>query len=133
LLFSQTEVSATSLKQTKLKKGHAMDERRGTPRYEVVLKVRYESEQEFQDAVIHNLSSGGVYLSTPNPFPIGSEFLLNIELPDTDEWISGKCKVVWINEIDTEQYPRGMGVAFLETPPQYNALLKRTISHSDKR
>lgn len=109
-----------------------MDERRGTPRYEVVLKVRYESEQEFQDAVIHNLSSGGVYLATPNPFEIGSEFQLDIELPQTVEWISGRCKVVWINEIDTEQYPRGMGVAFLETPPKYKELLDRTMSNSEK-
>jgi uncharacterized protein (TIGR02266 family) len=107
-----------------------MDERRGTPRYEVVLKVRYESEKDFQDAVIHNLSSGGVYLATPNPFEIGSEFQLDIELPDTKEWLRGRCKVVWVNEFDTRQYPRGMGVAFLETPPQYQALLNRTIAGS---
>ena len=103
-----------------------MDERRGTPRYEVVLKVRYETEQEFRDALIHNLSSGGVYLATQNPFAIGSEFKLDIELPETEEWISAMCTVVWVNEIDTQQFPRGMGVAFLETPPKYTQLLERS-------
>ena len=109
-----------------------MDERRGTPRYEVVLRVRYESAKAFQDAVIHNLSTGGVYLATPNPFEIGTEFQLDIELPDSEEWLRGRCKVVWVNEFDTDQYPRGMGVAFLETPPKYQELLDRTIAATEK-
>jgi uncharacterized protein (TIGR02266 family) len=105
-----------------------MKERRGTARYEVVLKVRYEDEKDFQSAVIHNLSSGGVYLATPDPFAVGSEFELEVEL-ETGEWIRGRCKVVWVNEIDTESYPKGMGVAFLETPPQYKELLERSMTH----
>lgn len=102
-----------------------MDERRETARYEVVLKVRYETDKAFQDAAIHNLSSGGLYLATQTPFRVGSEFELEIELPERGEWIRGRCKVVWVNEIDTEQYPKGMGVAFLQRPAGYAELLEK--------
>jgi len=102
-----------------------MAERRETPRYQVVLKVRYETEQALRDAAIHNLSSGGLYLTTTNPLGVGYEFELEIELPGQDEWIVGKCKVVWVNEIDTTDYPKGMGVAFLEMPPKYRELVER--------
>ena len=100
-----------------------MTERRVDQRFEIVLKVRYETDKEFQDAVIHNLSSGGVYLATQTPFEVGSEFQIEIELPERNEWVRGLCKVVWVNEIDTAQYPKGMGVAFLETPSGYRELV----------
>jgi uncharacterized protein (TIGR02266 family) len=99
-----------------------MKERREAPRYQVVLKVRYETEAALRNAAIHNLSSGGLYLTTPDPLSVGYEFDLEIELPE-EEWIVGKCKVVWVNEIDTKDYPKGMGVAFLEMPPKYKALI----------
>jgi uncharacterized protein (TIGR02266 family) len=102
-----------------------MEERRETPRYQVVLKVRYETEEALRNAVIHNLSSGGLYLTTPHPLSVGYEFELEIELPQQEEWITGKCKVVWVNEIDTKDYPKGMGVAFLEMPPKYRELIDR--------
>jgi uncharacterized protein (TIGR02266 family) len=105
-----------------------MKERRETPRYQVVLKIRYETGQALRDAAIHNLSSGGLYLTTPNPLGVGYEFELEIELPNADEWIVGKCKVVWVNEIDTKDYPKGMGVAFLEMPPKFRELVE---SYSD--
>jgi uncharacterized protein (TIGR02266 family) len=102
-----------------------MKERRETPRYEVVLKVRYETEEAFQDAVIHNLSPGGLYLTTQAPFDVGYEFQIEIELPEKDEWIKGTCRVVWVNEIDTESYPKGMGVTFLEMPSKFKELLEK--------
>ena len=104
-----------------------MTERRVAPRYEVVLKVRYETDKAFQEAVIHNLSSGGLYLATQTPFDVGSEFQIEIELPERNGWIKGRCKVVWVNEIETDQYPKGMGVAFLETPSGYNDLVKECM------
>jgi uncharacterized protein (TIGR02266 family) len=81
-----------------------MTEQRVAQRFQVVLKVRYETNEAFQEAVIHNLSSGGVYLATQMPFDVGSEFQIEIELPERNEWVRGLCKVVWVNEIDTEQY-----------------------------
>ena len=101
-----------------------MKEHRVAPRYEVVLKIRYETDKEFQGAVIKNLSAGGLYLATEAPFDVGHEFQIEIELPESDDQIKGSCKVVWVNEITTKQYPKGMGVAFLEKPPRYKQLVE---------
>jgi uncharacterized protein (TIGR02266 family) len=107
-----------------------MTEQRVAQRFQVVLKVRYETNEAFQETVIHNLSSGGVYLATQTPFDVGSEFQIEIELPERNEWVRGLCKVVWVNEIDTEQYPKGMGVAFLETPSGYKELVEECVEGS---
>ena len=106
-----------------------MTERRVAPRYEVVLKVRYETDKAFQEAVIHNLSSGGLYLATQTPFDVGAEFHIEIELPEHNGWIKGLCKVVWVNEIETAEYPKGMGIAFLETPSGYKELVKECVQN----
>ncbi len=105
-----------------------MKEQREAPRYEVVLKVRYETDEAFQNAVIHNLSSGGVYLATATPFDVGGTFQMEIELPERNKWIKASCRVVWVNEIDTAQFPKGMGVMFLETPPGYEDLVKESVA-----
>jgi hypothetical protein len=40
-----------------------MDDRRRSPRLDVVLKVRFERKEDFKDALIHNISQTGVYLA----------------------------------------------------------------------
>ncbi len=102
-----------------------MKERRESPRYEMVLRIRYETQEAFQDAVIHNLSTGGLYLATQTPFNVGHEFQIEVGLPGKDEWIKGTCTVVWVNEIDTLSYPKGMGVMFLEMPPKYKEYVQK--------
>jgi uncharacterized protein (TIGR02266 family) len=106
------------------RKDKPMTERRRNPRYEVVLKIRYETDEAFGDTVIQSLSSGGLYLSTQTPFNVGSEFAIIIDLPQKEEWIKGTCEVVWVNEIDTETYPKGMGVRFTRMAPEYTSRLE---------
>jgi uncharacterized protein (TIGR02266 family) len=105
-----------------------MTERRRSPRYEVVLKLRYETEEAFGDTVIRSLSSGGLYLSTQTPFNVGSEFAVVVDLPQKEEWIKGTCEVVWVNEIDTENYPKGMGVRFIQMAPEYRSRLEAYLA-----
>ena len=114
-----------------------MKERRRSPRYEVVLKVRFETKKAFQDAIVHSLSSDGLYLVTDDPFDVGRRFRIEIDLPKKKQWIKGTCEVVWVNLIETEAYPKwiyeaeilrdvapqqlnkGMGVKFVQLPPKY--------------
>jgi Tfp pilus assembly protein PilZ len=114
-----------------------MKERRRSPRYEVVLKVRFETKKAFQDAIVHSLSSDGLYLVTEDPFDVGRKFRIEIDLPRMKEWIKGTCEVVWVNLIETKAYPKwiyeaqilkdvapqqlnkGMGVKFVQLSPKY--------------
>jgi Tfp pilus assembly protein PilZ len=114
-----------------------MKERRRSPRYEVVLRVRFETKKAFQDAIVHSLSSDGLYLVTEDPFDVGRKFRIEIDLPRKKEWIKGTCEVVWVNLIETKAYPKwiyeaqilkdvapqqlnkGMGVKFVQLSPKY--------------
>jgi Tfp pilus assembly protein PilZ len=114
-----------------------MKERRRSPRYEVVLRVRFETKKAFQDAIVHSLSSDGLYLVTEDPFDVGRKFRIEIDLPRMKEWIKGTCEVVWVNLIETKAYPKwiyeaqilkdvapqqlnkGMGVKFVQLSPKY--------------
>jgi len=91
-----------------------MEDRRQSPRLDVILKVRFERKEDFQEALIHNISQVGVYLATDRPFDVGYHFLIEIDLPNDKGQIKGKCEVVWVNQVEAKDYPKGMGVQFIE-------------------
>ncbi|HVO84639.1 MAG TPA: PilZ domain-containing protein [Syntrophobacteria bacterium] len=99
-------------------------ERRKSPRMDVILKVRYRSKEDFQEALIRSISGVGVFLATKAPFDVGYQFLLEIHLPRKKGVIRGKCQVVWVNQIEAEDYPKGMGVKFLDLAASDRARLE---------
>jgi len=106
-----------------------MDERRKCPRFEVVLKARFETDLQFQEALVRSLCSGGLFLSTESPFDVGFQFLLEVDLPEKNRAIEGKCEVVWVNQVRAENYPTGMGVRFVEMSPEDEKLLAEHLLH----
>lgn len=104
-----------------------MQDRRSSPRLDVVLKVRFETKEDFQEALIHNISQMGVYLATDRPFEVGYQFLIEIDLPNDKGQIKGKCEVVWVNEVEAKDYPKGMGVQFEELTSRDRELLEEYL------
>jgi uncharacterized protein (TIGR02266 family) len=98
----------------------------------VVLKVRFETKEDFQEALIHNISQMGVYLATDAPFDAGYKFLIEIDLPGNKGQIKGKCEVVWVNEVEAEDYPKGMGVQFTDLSPEDRKLLQDYLKELEK-
>jgi len=73
---------------------------------------------EFEDASLslaEDLTSGGVFIRTPNPLELGEQFLLKLHLREGREPIKVSCKVIWTNKYGKESkyLRRGMGVKFL--------------------
>ena len=104
-----------------------MQERRESPRLDVVLRVRFERKEDLQEALIHNISQMGVYLATDRPFDVGYQFLIEIDLPNDKGQISGKCEVVWVNQVEATDYPKGMGVQFVELGSRDRELLEEYL------
>ncbi|MBW1982807.1 MAG: TIGR02266 family protein [Deltaproteobacteria bacterium] len=102
------------------------DHRKG-PRLDVVLKAQYETEEAFREALIANLGPGGLYLVTDAPFEVGSEFSVEISLPQKRGVIKGRCQVVWVNQVEAENYPKGMGVKFTELPEKHARILQQYL------
>lgn len=100
-----------------------MQDRRSSPRLDVVLKVRFERKEDFQEALIHNINQMGVYLATDRPFDVGYQFLIEIDLPNDKGQIKGSCEVVWVNEVEAKDYPKGMGVQFVELTAKHQEIL----------
>ena len=104
-----------------------MDDRRRSPRLDVVLKVRFETKEDFQEALIHNISQKGVYLATDTPFDVAYQFLIEISLPNNKGELKGTCEVIWVNQIEAKDYPKGMGVRFVELTPQDQQILEEYL------
>ena len=104
-----------------------MDDGRRSPRLDVVLKVRFETKEDFQEALIHNISQMGVYLVTDTPFDVAYQFLIEINLPNNKGELKGTCEVIWVNQIETKDYPKGMGVRFVELAPQDQEILEEYL------
>ena len=104
-----------------------MTDRRKSPRFEVVLRARFETEVDFQEALIRSLSPGGLFLATDSPFDAGHQFIVEIQLPSNKGVIKGKCEVVWVNQIGVDGYPKGMGVVFVEMSPKGKKVLEEYL------
>ena len=92
-----------------------------------------KGREDFKDALIHNISQTGVYLATDAPFDVGYQFAIEIDLPNDKGQIKGKCEVIWVNEIEAEDYPKGMGVQLVELEPKRSGASRRIPQRVGKR
>lgn len=102
---------------------------RKSPRVPKVINLKYKSREGFIKALSSNLSPGGIFIKTTKPFPVGEQFVLNLNLPDSSESIKIKCEVSWIreeNEASAGHAP-GMGAKFIEISPADQQKLKKEL------
>src|SRR5208337_741342 len=94
-------------------------ETRKDPRAKVVsLNVRYKSAtvDEFIENHSLDVSTGGVFVKTTNPFPTGTLLKLEIRIAGDRAVIAGVGRVVWKRDgaqVVAER-PAGMGVKFIK-------------------
>jgi len=96
---------------------HAV-ERRKHLRVPTRMLVQYKSHDQLKEAIIHNVSRGGLFISTRYPPEIGSTFVLIIRVDATGESVELPCEVVTTNvttnmagNMQTDR--NGMGVKFI--------------------
>lgn len=80
-------------------------------RVPVSLVVRYWGRNELKDRYISILGEGGVFVSTVDPMPIGTDLDLEIFLASQGLSVEVKGQVVWLEE-GKDPDKRGMGIAF---------------------
>jgi len=90
---------------------------RAAPRVQARLRVQYGSDGRLLTHYSVNLSSGGVFIETPEPLPAKTALSLEFDLPALGRTIRCKGRVAWINhpeQIINPQLPSGMGLQFLD-------------------
>ncbi|MBV9946734.1 MAG: TIGR02266 family protein, partial [Myxococcales bacterium] len=99
----------------------------------VSLNVRYKSAtvDEFIENHAHDVSRGGIYIKTANPFPPGTLLKFEIRLASDQAVIAGVGRVVWKRDAgsSTGERPAGMGVKFIKIDDASRAIIDRLIAH----
>lgn len=96
------------------------------------LNVRYKSAtvDEFIENHSHDVSKGGVFVKTNNPFAAGTLLKLEIRLAGDTTVIAGVGRVVWKRDLAqaTAHRPAGMGVKFIKIDDSSREFIDRLIS-----
>ena len=103
---------------------------RGEDRITKTIALKFQNRQSFVNAYSANISTGGLFIKTDSPLPVGELFSLQIEMPDVAEALKFRCEVVWTREKAEDNRPAGMGVKFCESPEKESQILKQFISKS---
>jgi uncharacterized protein (TIGR02266 family) len=106
------------------------DPRRRAARVSIEADIGFQSESNFFTGYSEDISSGGIFVATFDPCPLGSEIAVSFTLPD-GYLVSAQGAVRWIreyNETALDAQP-GMGVQFIglsgEDRERINAFLER--------
>jgi type IV pilus assembly protein PilZ len=89
-------------------------ERRVHERAPIELKVEYKRVNTFFADYTKNISRGGTFIGTERPLPVGTEFVFALGIPNLDEPLRLRGKVIWIvmPEDASRANPPGMGIEF---------------------
>ncbi len=86
---------------------------RSGPRVDTVVKVDYRTTEAFFTDFAENMSEGGMFISSVQPLPVGTELIIEFLLPEVNRTLKVRAKVVWSRErTTTHDKRRGMGVKF---------------------
>ena len=98
----------------------------------VSLNVRYKSAtvDEFIENHAHDVSRGGIFIKTANPFPPGTLLKFEIRLASDQAVIAGVGRIVWKRDAGTtgSERPAGMGVKFIKIDEPSKAVIDRLVN-----
>lgn len=101
-------------------------ERRRFERVATRLRTSFRTPRALHEAIISNLSSGGVFVATAHPAEIGTKLRLNLRIESTGERIELACVVVSQNVAsDFSTQTLGMGLCFTDLDGQQREAVAR--------
>jgi uncharacterized protein (TIGR02266 family) len=108
-------------------------ERRTQPRIPLNVEVSLESESNFYSGLTQDISSGGVFVATYMPPPVGSEIQLTLALPGAPAPLALRGIVRWARDVKvaSDDCPAGCGVQFLDLSADDAKLIERFLATRD--
>jgi len=94
-------------------------EQRKTPRVDYEVEVDVASQDNFFTGFIRNISTGGLFVHTHDPLPIGRELIVRFTIPTLSEPVTARAVVRWVRPYrsDLKDAIPGMGVQFVDVLP----------------
>ena len=103
-------------------------ERREQPRYRMRIELSLESEHNLYCGFTTDISTGGLFIATHVPLPVGSHITVHIDLPGVAFPAAVEARVCWLREYTgNPDAPAGMGVSFLNLDARARANLGRYL------
>ncbi len=89
-------------------------DKRITKRIGVNLLVDYQSDGHYLFDFCSDLSTGGIFIKTTRPKPVGSKISITLTIPDTKKTIKVDGQVIWSQPsgAKSKNLSVGMGVQF---------------------
>jgi uncharacterized protein (TIGR02266 family) len=104
-----------------------MPEKRQHQRLPAALTVIFESRGDLQEHQVTDVSTGGLFVKTDCPLPIGTELALKVILPPNNLAVSVQGRVTWVREKNGAE---GMGIKFTGVT---GALLAEMVQQTGRR
>ena len=102
-----------------------VDEQRDSVRVPTRIKVSFAADRELARCLMTNLSRGGVFVQTEHPLELKTTFTLVIHVESPPRNIAVPVEVVSVGVgPGFSREKRGMGLRFLETPPEVDKQLR---------
>lgn len=86
-------------------------ERRRADRADLVVRVDYQTVDEFFSEFARNINEGGLFVESATPHPLGTRVDLQFQLPGSDEPVRVSGSVVRTSPGSADE-PKGMGIVF---------------------
>ena len=103
-------------------------ERRRAERADLVVRVDYQTVDEFFSEFARNINEGGLFVESETPHPLGTRVDLQFKLPGGDEPVQVTGSVVRASAGSADE-PSGMGIVFddldTQTRQRINELVRR--------
>src|SRR2546429_27646 len=98
------------------------------------IKLKHKDLGSFVEKFAQNISHGGLFLSSKQPKPVGTEVRFELLLANGDPAIKGEGRVAWIKDFDPDepQAAHGMGIKFTKLIGKSRDVLKRCLAWKAK-
>ncbi|MCG3172900.1 MAG: hypothetical protein GMKNLPBB_01071 [Myxococcota bacterium] len=106
-------------------------DKRKFSRVEVHMKVELRTTYVYASASVLNLSTGGVFIKTGKPLPVGSELDLAMHFPNLETPIQISGVVRWVRS-GAELDQSGMGVELMNITPEVRVAIDECLRQGPK-
>jgi uncharacterized protein (TIGR02266 family) len=98
------------------------------------IRVGYPDSDAFVHEYWPNVSSGGMFVQSRTPQPIGTRLSFEIVSKEGASLLRGRGRVSWVKNFDPEQpdRPHGMGLRFIELDDASQQLIDRVVRYRDQ-
>lgn len=99
-------------------------------RIDYVVSVDVEGEDRFFTGFsgeVRNISRGGLFIATPTPPPPGTRLVVSFSIPGMKDFVTANVEVRWVRPKPSGELAAGVGVRFLDLPPEAEAAVNRFI------